>query len=64
MAVLEILLVFGVRSQVVLLSALIISQLSEGKGLSVLGRKPGQIVGQSIYELYADTPELLEAVKS
>ena len=33
--------------------------LSEGKGLAGLGLLPGQIVGQSIYEVYKDRPEIL-----
>ncbi len=34
--------------------------LSEGKGLEAIGRKPGEIVGSSIYEVYRDKPELIE----
>ncbi|HEY9670406.1 MAG TPA: PAS domain S-box protein [Waterburya sp.] len=34
--------------------------LSEGKGLEAIGRKPGEIVGLSIYEVYRDKPELIE----
>jgi PAS domain S-box-containing protein len=37
--------------------------LSEGKGLSVLGLEPGQVVGQSAYELYADYPAITQAIK-
>jgi PAS domain S-box-containing protein len=33
--------------------------LSEGKGLEVLGRKPDQVVGQSIFDVYHDKPEIL-----
>lgn len=33
--------------------------LSEGKGLTKLGFTPGQVVGQSVFELYKDTPKLL-----
>lgn len=36
--------------------------LSEGKGLSRLGLKPGQVVGQSIQNMYADAPEILESL--
>lgn len=37
--------------------------LSEGKGLKDLGLKPGQVVGQSVFDVYADFPELLNTVK-
>ncbi len=37
--------------------------LLEGKGLNALGLKPGEIVGQSVYELYRDTPQLLDNVR-
>jgi PAS domain S-box-containing protein len=33
--------------------------LSEGKGLSGLGLKPGEIVGRSIFDVYRDHPEAL-----
>lgn len=36
--------------------------LSEGKGLKALGINPGDHVGRSIYEIYADYPEVLAAV--
>jgi PAS domain S-box-containing protein len=32
--------------------------LSEGKGLDAVGVKPGQLVGQSIFDLYEDSPRL------
>ena len=32
--------------------------LSEGKGLDAFGVKPGQLVGQSIFDLYEDSPRL------
>ncbi|MDH4225471.1 MAG: PAS domain S-box protein, partial [Deltaproteobacteria bacterium] len=32
---------------------------SEGKGLEALGLKPGQVVGQSAFEMYRDNPEIL-----
>ena len=35
---------------------------SDGKGLAALGLKPGEIVGQSIFDLYADHPGFLEIV--
>jgi len=37
--------------------------LSEGKGLSVLGLEPGQVVGQSAYDLYAANPSIIQAIK-
>lgn len=36
--------------------------LSEGKGLKKLGFAPGQVVGQSVFELYKDIPEIIDAV--
>lgn len=37
--------------------------LSEGKGLSALGLRPGEIVGQSVFEVYRAYPDLLSAVR-
>jgi len=37
--------------------------LSEGKGLAALGLEPGQVVGQSVYELYREAPRILENVR-
>ena len=37
--------------------------LSEGRGLDALGLKPGQAVGESVFDLYKDSPEALEAIK-
>lgn len=37
--------------------------LSEGKKLSLLGLKPGQVVGMSAYEIYKDYPEIIKAIK-
>ncbi len=34
---------------------------SEGRGLDVLGLQPGQVVGTSIFDLYADYPEIIDA---
>jgi PAS domain S-box-containing protein len=34
-------------------------KFSEGKGLESLGLKPGQAVGQTIYDLYSDYPNVL-----
>lgn len=35
-----------------------IFRLSEGKGLELLGLKPGQMVGQSVFEVYREYPDL------
>jgi PAS domain S-box-containing protein len=37
--------------------------LSEGQGLQALGMKPGDFVGRSLFELYADAPDILHAVE-
>lgn len=37
--------------------------LSEGKGLESLGLQPGEVVGRSVFELYADAPEVLDSVR-
>ncbi|PLX26945.1 MAG: hypothetical protein C0600_10555 [Ignavibacteria bacterium] len=37
--------------------------LSEGKGLEALGLEPGQVVGNSVFEVYRDMPEVLDQVK-
>ena len=37
--------------------------LSEGRGLEPLGLKPGQMVGQSAFEVYRDTPRIVENLK-
>ena len=37
--------------------------LSEGKGLEALNRKPGQVVGRSIFEMYDEFPIVLEKVR-
>jgi diguanylate cyclase (GGDEF)-like protein/PAS domain S-box-containing protein len=37
--------------------------LSEGKALETLGLEPGQMVGQSLLESYADNPEIQEHVR-
>jgi PAS domain S-box-containing protein len=37
--------------------------LSEGEGLKVLGLKPGEVVGRSVFDLYSDNPEVLEHVR-
>ncbi|MCX6078818.1 MAG: PAS domain S-box protein [Chloroflexi bacterium] len=38
--------------------------LSEGKGLDVLGLQPGQVVGQSVFDLYRLFPEIIEDVRA
>ena len=38
-------------------------ELSEGRGLENLGLAPGQIVGQSIWDLYAEHPQIIEATR-
>lgn len=38
--------------------------LSEGKGLQSIGLEPGQAVGMSVYEMYANNPEILTAFES
>lgn len=38
-------------------------ELSEGKGLDEVGLKPGQVVGQSVWDMYAGTPSILEATR-
>ena len=37
--------------------------LSEGRGLALQGLKPGQLVGQSAFEVYRDTPSVLEGIR-
>jgi PAS domain S-box-containing protein len=37
--------------------------LSEGKGLSALGLKPGEVVGRSIYDLYKNYPIMLKKME-
>ena len=37
--------------------------LSEGHGLAALGLTPGQVVGQSVYVLYREQPDVLEHVR-
>jgi PAS domain S-box-containing protein len=36
---------------------------SEGKGLELLGFKPGEVVGQSIFDLYCDSPDIVTNIK-
>ena len=36
--------------------------LSEGAGLAAIGLEPGQVVGQSVFELYAQDPISLDAI--
>lgn len=37
--------------------------LSEGQGLGKIGLQPGQVVGQSVFEVYKDLPEAKEFVR-
>jgi PAS domain S-box-containing protein/putative nucleotidyltransferase with HDIG domain len=37
--------------------------LSEGKGLDALGLKPGEVVGQSVFDVYRDVPQILESIR-
>ena len=37
--------------------------LSEGRSLEALGLKPGEVVGQSVFDLYKDHPELLSMIR-
>jgi PAS domain S-box-containing protein len=38
--------------------------LSDGKGLQAMGLEPGQVVGQSVYDIYRDNPEIIADVKT
>ena len=38
-------------------------QLSEGQGLARLGLQPGQVVGQSAFEVYKDVPSVLKGIR-
>jgi PAS domain S-box-containing protein len=37
--------------------------LSEGRGLEALGRRTGQVIGQSIFDVYRDVPAIQDAVR-
>ena len=37
--------------------------MSEGKGLAALGLTPGQVVGQSVFELYRDYPDACASIR-
>ncbi len=37
--------------------------LSEGEGLKSIGLRPGQVVGQSVFELYHDVPAVIEHIR-
>jgi PAS domain S-box-containing protein len=41
-----------------------IFSLSEGKGLDQLGLKPGQVVGQSVYEVYRSIPSIENNIRA
>ncbi|HEV2131488.1 MAG TPA: PAS domain S-box protein, partial [Longimicrobiaceae bacterium] len=36
---------------------------SEGKGLEILGLRPGEVVGRSVFEVYRGNPQLLEDIQ-
>ena len=36
--------------------------LSEGRGLTNLGFAPGEVVGRSVFDLYADQPEVIDGI--
>ena len=38
--------------------------LSEGEGLKALGLKPGELVGQSLFELYRDNPQIIQNIRT
>jgi PAS domain S-box-containing protein len=40
-----------------------IFKLSDGKGLISLGLEPGQVVGQSVFDVYKTVPEIIENIK-
>ena len=37
--------------------------LSEGRGLDALGLKPGEVVGQSVYDVYREVPRIIDNVR-
>jgi PAS domain S-box-containing protein len=37
--------------------------LSEGRGLESLGLEPGQIVGQSVFDVYEDNPDIVSCIR-
>jgi len=38
-------------------------RMSEGRGLAGLGLRPGEVVGRSVFDVYAGNPEILESVR-
>jgi len=38
--------------------------LSEGRGLEALGLRPGEVVGKSVFDVYAQVPEVTDAVRT
>ncbi|MGC3944043.1 MAG: PAS domain S-box protein [Chryseolinea sp.] len=38
-------------------------KLSEGLGLAALGLKAGEVIGKSVFEMYADVPEITSAIR-
>ncbi len=55
--------VSGAPVIVFVLDAQGVFQLIEGRELASLGLQPGEVVGQSIFTLYADTPQVLANVR-
>jgi diguanylate cyclase (GGDEF)-like protein/PAS domain S-box-containing protein len=37
--------------------------LSEGRGLAALDLEPGEVVGQSVFDIYRESPEILKSVR-
>src|SRR3990167_6576418 len=37
--------------------------VSDGKGLEVLGLKPGEVVGRTIFDVYRDEPSVIESCR-
>jgi PAS domain S-box-containing protein len=40
-----------------------IFRLSEGLGLAVLGLKPGEVIGKSVFEMYKDFPQVTTSIR-
>lgn len=40
-----------------------IIRLSEGLGLAVLGLSPGQVIGQSAFDMYKDHPDVIDTIR-
>jgi PAS domain S-box-containing protein len=55
--------VSGAPVVVFVLDAQGVFQLSEGRGLANLGLKPGEVVGQSVFAVYEDVPQVMDNVR-